>query len=359
MVLHVDGTTPPQAPALPEYLKAHVYLPPNLLTEFNDSHKTIANIVQSFIETLGVPTVLRWRRAATNNNWSLTQPGGRPVPSASNLPLIPDPVTPSSSYYVFPGRPYGPVPNVHQPPQPHPSPLIETQNEDAQLDWQTLAEQNAQLLEQLAQARAKETEYEATISRLNRQIQSIAVRQDRRVDDEVPVRADDSAVRGLGRLQTNTERSAPSVAYSRSFPLPSATALYRQPPSSSPVREISTIRSIYPSIAPSHIPSTPSRPRLRSNQVRFPGVLGTPSSSHPPITASYGGLRSFGVQCERFIEDHNLGDRLHRQLHDLYESTLATKWYQEIFKWFEAYDEVEELTEGLYRAFCEDVDTLH
>ena len=69
----MDGTTIPNAPALPEYLKAHVYLPPNLLNEFTESHEPIANIVQSFIETIGVPTVMRWRRAASNNNWSLTQ----------------------------------------------------------------------------------------------------------------------------------------------------------------------------------------------------------------------------------------------------------------------------------------------
>jgi hypothetical protein len=60
MVVHVDGTTPPKAPALPEYLKAHVYLPPNLVSEFTDSHRPIASIVQSFIEAVGVPTVLRW-----------------------------------------------------------------------------------------------------------------------------------------------------------------------------------------------------------------------------------------------------------------------------------------------------------
>jgi hypothetical protein len=60
MVIHVDGTTPLQVPALLEYLKAHVYMPPNLVNEFTDSHSTIATIVQSFIETLRVSTVIRW-----------------------------------------------------------------------------------------------------------------------------------------------------------------------------------------------------------------------------------------------------------------------------------------------------------
>jgi hypothetical protein len=59
MVLHVDGTAPPGTLPLPENLKAHFYFPPNLLNEFQDSHKPIAPIVQSFIENIGVPTVKR------------------------------------------------------------------------------------------------------------------------------------------------------------------------------------------------------------------------------------------------------------------------------------------------------------
>lgn len=33
--------------------------------------------------------------------------GNLPAPSTNNLPLIPDPTKPTSSYYVFPSRPYG------------------------------------------------------------------------------------------------------------------------------------------------------------------------------------------------------------------------------------------------------------
>jgi hypothetical protein len=58
MVLHMDVMTPPKAMAVPEHLKAHVYLPSNLVNKFTDSHESIACIIQLFIEAVGVPTVI-------------------------------------------------------------------------------------------------------------------------------------------------------------------------------------------------------------------------------------------------------------------------------------------------------------
>jgi hypothetical protein len=60
MILHVDGTTVLGVLALPQFVKAHVYLPPNLIEEIPDSHQPILSIIQSFIENLGIPTIKRW-----------------------------------------------------------------------------------------------------------------------------------------------------------------------------------------------------------------------------------------------------------------------------------------------------------
>ena len=57
MVLHVDGTTDLGMPVLPGYLKADVYLPPHLIEEQPEHHHTIREIVQTFIENIGIPTV--------------------------------------------------------------------------------------------------------------------------------------------------------------------------------------------------------------------------------------------------------------------------------------------------------------
>jgi hypothetical protein len=107
MVLHVDGTTNPGTPALPEFIKAHVYLPPNLVEEFPDVDEPISSIVQSFIENLGVPTVMRWKRAGLKRGWNLGT-SAQPYNPPQITPLgIPSPTTPLSAHYVFHGRPYG------------------------------------------------------------------------------------------------------------------------------------------------------------------------------------------------------------------------------------------------------------
>ncbi|KAJ7500263.1 hypothetical protein B0H11DRAFT_2225809 [Mycena galericulata] len=105
MLLHIEGTTAPNTPPAPEYLRASVYLPPSFVRRNPDSHLPIAQIVQTFIESVGVPTVLNWTANALLRNWPLTQ-GGRP-PAPNDIPpntLIPTPKYAGSAHYVFHGR---------------------------------------------------------------------------------------------------------------------------------------------------------------------------------------------------------------------------------------------------------------
>jgi hypothetical protein len=104
LIVQVDGTTAPRCPNFSEYLKAHVYLPPAFVSEVPQAHLPIATIVQLFIEHVGIPTVSRWKESATKLGWPLSQEGPRFYSSRATLPLIPPPTSPSSSYYIFPGR---------------------------------------------------------------------------------------------------------------------------------------------------------------------------------------------------------------------------------------------------------------
>jgi hypothetical protein len=103
MILHVDGSTVPGAPLEPEYIKTDVYLPPNLVNEFPQTHPTIARIVQQFIEGIGLPTISRWKEAARSVGWSLTQSGHVNTPPADNAALIPSQSS-RSAHYIFRGR---------------------------------------------------------------------------------------------------------------------------------------------------------------------------------------------------------------------------------------------------------------
>lgn len=377
MVLHVDGTTIPNTPALPEYLKAHVYLPPNLMNEFSECQEAIAQIVQSFIETIGVPTVMRWRRAASNNNWSLTQSGGVPVPSTHNLPLVPNPTMPTSSYYIFPGRPYGSLPSdgasshlSHLPSLPDvgpSSPSRPTQHDvlDTGLsassdapdanhgpEWDAIMERNTRLNKELNEARDREAEQEQVIASLREEIRNFVVRQDKRGYNELPARPTASGSNNmLPNLQTgtNTRIFLPGSQPQTFAPSSSATASHRAS-SSSPVRESFTLQ-------PNYQPSSPSTTRIWGHPLTAQVRFATPSTNHAmrrPVLR--GGLQSFGFYSEAFIENNNLDDRFHSELYRLYECTLPAKWHQEIVSWFAGYEEAtaSSLAGGLHEAMCAD-----
>ncbi|KAF7341406.1 hypothetical protein MVEN_01877400 [Mycena venus] len=107
MVLTMEGTTIPGTPACPEYLKAHVHLPPSFLTHNLSSKHQIATIVQLFIEHIGVPTIATWERRA-RKLWSLPV-GSANVTRALNkyTPLIPTLSPSTSTHYLFRGREAG------------------------------------------------------------------------------------------------------------------------------------------------------------------------------------------------------------------------------------------------------------
>lgn len=104
MVIHSAGTTVPNAPLVPERLKAQVYIPPRFLQEHPEAHATIAFLVQTYIEHVGIPTARDWRNRATKI-WSLTQRGHLALPV---LPTTLIPIPPAhSAHYIFKGRPWG------------------------------------------------------------------------------------------------------------------------------------------------------------------------------------------------------------------------------------------------------------
>ncbi|PPQ82965.1 hypothetical protein CVT25_005345, partial [Psilocybe cyanescens] len=103
MVLHCTGTTVPGAPLQPEYLKAHIYLPPAFVTQNQQLHEPIMNLVQQFTETIGLKTTIDWSTHAHKSfGYNLTQTGV--VHANSSMDLFPTPEA-NTSYYVFLGQP--------------------------------------------------------------------------------------------------------------------------------------------------------------------------------------------------------------------------------------------------------------
>jgi hypothetical protein len=107
MVLHVEGTTVPNTPTEPQYLRATTYLPPSFIAAHPASHAGIARIAQIFLESIGVPNVQQWRNNAMLMGWTLTQHGPGASPNGLSPDLIPPPQQPGFAHYKFLGRPIG------------------------------------------------------------------------------------------------------------------------------------------------------------------------------------------------------------------------------------------------------------
>jgi hypothetical protein len=193
MILHVEGASIPGAPALPEFLKADVYIPPHILEEEPDCKSTIAAMVQMFLENIGVPTVKRFTGAAKKLGWSLLQVEAVPNPPHYFPYLVPPPTSNKSAHYIFRRRPYGSLPILHTDQHGHlattsttsssqstaalPAELPASQGSDIyftseELDATELAlidatEELADLRAQLKQAKAKEKANEIEIVRLH------------------------------------------------------------------------------------------------------------------------------------------------------------------------------------------------
>lgn len=105
MVIHMPAAMEPGTPALPEYIKAHVYLSPATMQEIKDKtdHNPVPDVVQTIITEIGVPSVERFDRCRKKSKYYRPYRGPAPLP----LPVIeglPDPIPANTGRYQFYGH---------------------------------------------------------------------------------------------------------------------------------------------------------------------------------------------------------------------------------------------------------------
>ncbi|PPQ88059.1 hypothetical protein CVT25_013687 [Psilocybe cyanescens] len=113
MVIHVNGTNTPGSPSLPEFIKAHVYLPPTtVIKEILTAHATLASMVQAYIEQVGTATTSWWTQTAkTHLKFLLMQnSSGNPSLLPQSTQLIPILSPAHSVHYIFNGHCYRTLP---------------------------------------------------------------------------------------------------------------------------------------------------------------------------------------------------------------------------------------------------------
>ena len=105
LILHVEGTTYPNAPRRPKFVKADVYFPGYLIQEDPRISPIISELVQKYIADIGMPVIKRWEWCA-RSIWSLTQGNGNSIPLPySSQPMQPNAIPRNSSTFVYHGRP--------------------------------------------------------------------------------------------------------------------------------------------------------------------------------------------------------------------------------------------------------------
>ena len=339
IIIHVEGAINPGAPALPEHIKADVYLPPVMISEHPEAHSAIAQIVQTYIEAIGVPTVQRWTHAGKKCGWSLSQPGHVNNPNPIPRPLVPLPL-PGTSHYQFIGRPYGILSTSS-----HATDQSSTNDNPADQSVQPAMSRASEepgpmislynimdALEEISELKAKLAGADLREGGLIAQVHALFERIQRQAEEITQLRArvlDGNNSSSLSDISSTTDLTSksptpdspskrnPGNSLALKFPTVD-TALFPKP---APLRA----RPFSPRSSPiphSALPATPTS----SRNLTFPHFVSpaTPTSSH-----SYGPaqLIAQGSHVDEFLREHALGVNM--------AATIAVIYNLPVPSWFE------------------------
>jgi DNA-binding transcriptional MerR regulator len=280
MVIVSGGTTVPGTPARPEYLKASVYLPPAFVSHNPDLHRDLIDIIQHYIETVGVRTVKMWAQKARKDlGYSLTQVG-KPLQN-QDVNGIPSPDY-HSAHYTFLGQPYRKTADPSTSSFPPPSPTNSTDSyafafgddpDDSAFEIIDLQQANSELREQVhnLQQRIRDLEEEVKITQLR--------------NTSLTARTQDRIAYLEGKIQKYAETTLAST----------------------PVRNVN-MRPTYPKTPPTPLKYgsvSPSRAPPTRSQI-LPGYSSSSKASSPPINTDRL-APSCGSLLPHYIKIYGLG----------------------------------------------------
>ncbi|TFK59071.1 hypothetical protein BDN72DRAFT_906173 [Pluteus cervinus] len=186
IVIHVEGTTRPGSPVVPEHLRAYTYLPP-IVKQLSETHQPVIDLVQSFIRHIGIPTAHHFKAAARKLHWSLD---GRAEQTPNPYPAtitFPSPVSSSSLEHVFYGVPIHDVGNLSH--AFSSTTLSETVETESQItDTDALEEELRQLEEQNDELMAVVHTLQDENNLLKTQVRSLMARTARDLTTSSPSR---------------------------------------------------------------------------------------------------------------------------------------------------------------------------
>ncbi|KAJ7239843.1 hypothetical protein C8J57DRAFT_1527888 [Mycena rebaudengoi] len=314
MILHVEGTTVPNTPPLPQFLRSSVYLPPSFIAENPASHGPIARIAQIFIESVGVPTVQRWRSCATEHGWSLSQtgPGARPNPTSATL--IPQPQAQGAAHYKFFGRPNGVLDTLLAPSAPVPVVLIPDDDFDNASRIEELEMHVEASRRRIQDVEEQETILVSRVAALVEASESLQKRLESTLDKN-------RALRQALNPATHPTPSTPTRSQASSIASAHST-----------VTTPSRTQAVLPSRSQAATPSrsqaaTPSRSQAMTGSSRTPA-----SGSRPPAyspAASHSRHQDNYLALDAFISAHGLDNHV-SAIKLVMRTFHPVKWHEEL-----------------------------
>ncbi|KAI0684982.1 hypothetical protein BC835DRAFT_1310265 [Cytidiella melzeri] len=108
--MHINRNIPPGHNCVPEAVKVNMYITPHIMQEIPNGDIIVAQLTQTFVESIALPSIERWEQAMENNGISLkysflnrTEVPRYNYENPPSLVLSPSPYT--SSLYSICGRP--------------------------------------------------------------------------------------------------------------------------------------------------------------------------------------------------------------------------------------------------------------
>jgi hypothetical protein len=300
LILHVEGTTRPNAPRRPEHVKADVYFPGYLIEEDPRISPIVSELVQRYITDIGIPVIERWERCA-RTLWTLTQGDGHRIPPPyPSQPMQPNAIPRKSSTFVYHGRPV-------ISPSPHDTVIVDEYEEEeltpSMLEMINMIEERDSYKSQLDTVQAALSATEQALSEslareedLNHQLENATVIMSTSMDG-----ADSNVNVGRGRAGSASRHGSPTPHTAHHTASPARRIAHHTLPVSSPL----ALRDRFDRFSPT--PASPRYNAFASPSRRNPiarRLFANPSEGpgEPEVSTTTREI----VSLTDFLEDHDI-----------------------------------------------------
>ncbi|KAI0684585.1 hypothetical protein BC835DRAFT_1422151 [Cytidiella melzeri] len=284
LLLHIDGNLPPGLPRAPDVVKVSVYATPYIKSEIPNGEIVVAQLTQSFVEAIALPSIEQWEQALSKTGeilpmTTMAEPDS-PLHKEFGLGLK----TKTSCLRHIYGRPYGALEGAIK--TLHPSFPVKLENPSAE-DYESVRslleesqEECRALLKDLTEAQDKVRDLEARLAAKEKDLEE--------------------AVTGLSAIRMHADRLLGDLApdggsNGKSKAVP-ATEVAQSPSSSS------------------HANSASAGPST--------------STAHMQESAEL--IMSFGPACHDVITRFDLLLETHLLIWSLFKNVPANTWYENL-----------------------------